>query len=174
MGVSTAGAAVETLLRRVPVKAGETYYIPAGMLHAIGAGIMLYEIQQSSDVTYRFYDWERTDAQGKKRELHLQKAVDVTDVYAQLDAAKETPLAPGHFRLLEEKYFTLERFLRYFGPLPADSRRFSLLTAVEDCHLAWENGALLLPAGRTALLPADGYALTLNAPAALLSYPTAQ
>ena len=84
---SLSGAAVEGLLRRVQVKAGETYYIPAGMVHAIGAGIVLYEIQQSSDVTYRFYDWERTDKNGNKRELHIQKAIDVTDLNAQLPAA---------------------------------------------------------------------------------------
>ena len=86
---SLAGAQVEGLLRRVKVRAGETYYIPAGMVHAIGAGIVLYEIQQSSDVTYRFYDWERRDKNGNKRELHIQKAVDVTDVTAQLDAVND-------------------------------------------------------------------------------------
>ena len=75
MAASRAGAAVEGLLRRVKVKAGDTYFIPAGMVHAIGSGIVLYEIQQSSDVTYRFYDWERTDEKGNKRELHIEKAV---------------------------------------------------------------------------------------------------
>ena len=69
LNASRNGAEVENLLRRVKVRAGETYYIPAGMVHAIGAGIVLYEIQQSSDVTYRFYDWERRDKEGRKREL---------------------------------------------------------------------------------------------------------
>lgn len=169
---SQEGAAVESLLRRVKVKAGETYYIPAGTVHAIGKGIILYEIQQSSDVTYRFYDWERKDAQGNKRELHLQKAIDVTDVNAQWDAAKETEVAPGHFRLLDEQFFGLDRFENFNGVLPADPRRFAFLTAVKECRVSWEGGSLELPAGRTALLPADGYDLTLDAPGALLSYPT--
>lgn len=172
LAASRAGAAVEGLLRRVKVHPGETYYIPSGTVHAIGAGIILYEIQQSSDVTYRFYDWERTDEKGNKRELHLQKAVDVTDVTAQRDAAKPVPVAPGRDRLLDEAYFGLDRFREFAGVLPADPRRFAFLTAVKNCEIAWEGGRMLLPAGRTALLPADGYALTLQAPEALLSYPS--
>ena len=172
LAASQAGAAVEKLLRRVPVRVGETYYIPAGMVHAIGAGIVLYEIQQSSDVTYRFYDWNRTDKNGKKRELHLQKAVDVTDVGAQLTAARETPLEPGHFQLLHEKYFTLERFAGFSGTLPRDSRRFAILTATGPCALSWPEGALEMAPGQTALLPADGFDLVLRAEGALLSYPT--
>lgn len=174
LAASQAGAQVEGLLRRVPVKAGETYYIPAGMVHAIGAGIVLYEIQQSSDVTYRFYDWERRDAQGRKRELHIQKAVDVTDVNAQLEKAQEKPLEPGRFRLLQEKYFCLERLEHFCGVLTADPRRFALLTAVEKCTLSWDGGKLVLPAGRTALLPADGFVLAIQAEAALISYPNVQ
>lgn len=174
MKASEAGAAVEGLLRKVKVKAGETYYIPAGTVHAIGAGIILYEIQQSSDVTYRFYDWERTDAQGNKRELHLQKAIDVTDVNAQWDAARETEIAPGHYRLLDEPFFGLDRLENFEGVLPADPRRFRFFTAVRECALSWEGGELRVPAGRTALLPADGYDLTVSAPAALIAYPTVQ
>ena len=172
MQASQAGAAVEKLLRKVKVKAGETYYIPAGMVHAIGSGIVLYEIQQSSDVTYRFYDWERKDKNGNKRELHIQKAVDVTDVTAQLEAAKEIQLVPGHYQLLKEKYFTLERFENFCGKLPADPRRFALLTAVKDTKISWQGGEATLPAGCSALLPADGFDLHLEAPAALISYPT--
>jgi len=174
MAASRAGAAVEKLLRRVQVKAGDTYYIPAGMVHAIGSGIVLYEIQQSSDVTYRFYDWERTDEKGNKRELHIEKAVDVTDVNAQLQAVQEKALEKGRYLLLQEKYFSTERFQDYDGVIAADPRRFALLTAVKDCHLSWQGGELILPAGRTALLPADGHELHLQAPAALISYPTCQ
>lgn len=169
---SLSGAAVEGLLRRVQVKAGETYYIPAGMVHAIGAGIVLYEIQQSSDVTYRFYDWERTDKNGNKRELHIQKAIDVTDLNAQLSAAAEKELAPGRYQLLREKYFTLERFSGFEGMLAADARRFAILTAIEPAMLTWAEGTLNLPAGATALLPADGFDLKIAGNYVLLSYPT--
>ena len=172
MQASLAGAAVEGLLRRVQVKAGETYYIPAGMVHAIGAGIVLYEIQQSSDVTYRFYDWERTDKNGNKRELHIQKAIDVTDLNAQLPAAAEKELAPGRYQLLREKYFTLERFSGFEGTMPADKRRFAILTAIEPATLTWAEGTMNLPAGTTALLPADGFDLKIAGNYVLLSYPT--
>ncbi|HEY1976717.1 MAG TPA: type I phosphomannose isomerase catalytic subunit [Candidatus Baltobacteraceae bacterium] len=67
------------ILRRIPVKAGDTVYIPAGTVHAIGAGIVLFETQQASDLTYRMFDWNRVGADGKPRELHVQKAADVLD-----------------------------------------------------------------------------------------------
>jgi len=169
---SQAGAAVEKLLRKVKIKAGETYYIPAGMVHAIGAGVILYEIQQSSDVTYRFYDWERKDAYGCKRELHLKKAIDVTDVNAQLEPAEEKQIEPGRMQLLNEKYFGLERFRDFEGELKADARRFRFLTAVRECRLSWPDGEMRLRPGCTALLPADGYDLHLRAPGALMAYPT--
>ena len=174
MAASLQGAQVEGLLRKVDVKAGETYFIPAGMVHAIGAGIVLYEIQQSSDVTYRFYDWERTDKNGNKRELHLEKAVAVTDVTTQLNAAAEKEIAPGHFRLLDEKYFQLDRLADFDGVLPADNRRFAFITATGKTTLSWENGTMELPMGRTAFLPADGYDVKISSQGALISYPSVQ
>ena len=64
-----------------PVKRGETYFIPAGLVHAIGAGIIVAEIQQNSDLTYRVYDYDRRGSDGKLRELHTQKALDVVRPY---------------------------------------------------------------------------------------------
>jgi len=61
------------------VKKGDVYFIPTGRVHAIRAGVMLAEIQQTSDITYRIYDWDRKDAQGNSRELHTKQAVDVID-----------------------------------------------------------------------------------------------
>lgn len=65
------------VLRFQPVRKGECYYIPAGLVHAIGAGILIAEIQQNSDLTYRVYDYDRRGADGKLRELHRDKACDV-------------------------------------------------------------------------------------------------
>ena len=62
------------------VKAGDFFYIPAGTLHAIGEGILIYEVQQNSDTTYRVYDYDRVDKDGNKRELHIEKTKDVTKV----------------------------------------------------------------------------------------------
>ena len=67
------------LLNAVPVSAGETYFVPSGTLHAIGAGVTLIEIQQNSTLTYRVYDYDRRGADGKPRQLHLEKALDVID-----------------------------------------------------------------------------------------------
>lgn len=61
------------------VKAGDTYFIEVGRVHAIGAGVMLAEIQQTSDITYRVYDWDRVDANGNERELHNDLAIDAID-----------------------------------------------------------------------------------------------
>jgi mannose-6-phosphate isomerase len=75
------------LLRRVPVKPGDAFYLPAGTLHAIGAGIQLFETQQASDLTYRIFDWNRVGADGKPRELHVAKAADVLDFRATFPGA---------------------------------------------------------------------------------------
>ena len=70
----------DDLLARVPVKAGDFFYVPSGTMHAIGAGIMVLETQQSSDTTYRVYDFDRKDDQGNLRELHLEKSIDVLNI----------------------------------------------------------------------------------------------
>lgn len=92
------------LLRRVPVKAGDVIFIPAGTVHAIGAGILLAEIQQSSSVTYRLYDYGRLGADGKPRELHIDKALDVATL-------SPSPLSFGFGGHLGScKYFTADLF----------------------------------------------------------------
>lgn len=68
----------ESGLKKVYVKPGDCYFIPAGQVHAIGKGILLAEIQQNSDTTYRFYDYGRISNDGKPRELHVEKALNVT------------------------------------------------------------------------------------------------
>ncbi|MCR5099146.1 MAG: cupin domain-containing protein [Lachnospiraceae bacterium] len=71
---------VTELLNRVEVKKGDVIFIPTGTIHAIGAGVFICEIQQSSDSTYRLYDYDRIDKDGKKRPLHIEKALDVVDL----------------------------------------------------------------------------------------------
>ena len=68
---------IEKHLLRVPVKKDDVFYIPAGKVHAIGAGALIAEIQESSNLTYRLYDYGRVERDGKKRELHIDKALDV-------------------------------------------------------------------------------------------------
>jgi len=73
------GGSLKEILNYEAVAPGDIYYMPAGRVHAIGAGVLLAEIQQTSDVTYRIYDWDRTDDQGKSRELHTDLALDAID-----------------------------------------------------------------------------------------------
>ncbi|WP_438495393.1 mannose-6-phosphate isomerase, class I [Paenibacillus sp. IHBB 3054] len=70
----------EKLLTKVPVKPGDFFYVPSGTVHALGKGIVVLETQQSSDTTYRVYDYDRRDKEGNLRELHLEKAIDVTTI----------------------------------------------------------------------------------------------
>jgi len=73
------GGSLKEILNYEAVAPGDIYYMPAGRVHAIGAGVLLAEIQQCSDVTYRIYDWDRTDEQGKSRELHTDLALEAID-----------------------------------------------------------------------------------------------
>ncbi len=73
------GGTLKEILNYEAVAPGDIYFMPAGRVHAIGAGVLLAEIQQTSDVTYRIYDWDRTDEQGKSRELHTDLALEAID-----------------------------------------------------------------------------------------------
>ncbi|MBM3290832.1 MAG: mannose-6-phosphate isomerase, partial [Candidatus Hydrogenedentes bacterium] len=78
MRAAIASGTLERHLVRFTVKPGDSVYVPAGTVHAIGKGIVLAEIQQNSDLTYRLYDWSRVDASGKARELHVEKGLRAT------------------------------------------------------------------------------------------------
>ena len=148
-----AGGAVAPLLRKVRVRAGDVCYIPSGCVHAIGAGITLYEIQQSSDITYRFYDWDRTDAQGRKRELHLEQALAVTDLGLSPDP-KHWEGKPGVTRMLEERFFSLD-LIRTEGEtaLPALTS-FGFLTVLDgSLTLCWNGGEAPAGKGESFFLP---------------------
>lgn len=153
------GAAVQGCLNRVQVKPGEVYYIPAGMVHALGGGITLMEIQQSSDVTYRFYDWDRVDAQGRSRELHIQKGLDVTDVSLHLSACtgRAAACAGGQrTAFIDVSAFALERWHTEGElPLPQTPEHFSLLCALDDGALTWEDGGMELRRGDCVFVPAQ-------------------
>lgn len=92
------------------VKEGDFFYIPAGTLHAIGEGILIYEVQQNSDTTYRVYDYDRTDKDGNKRELHIEKTKDVTTVPFEkvVTNPKEEKVGKSTITYLaNEKYFSV-------------------------------------------------------------------
>jgi len=74
---AVAGGRLPEVLARVPAKAGDTFHLPAGTVHATGPGLLILEIQQASDVTYRFYDWDRLGDDGRPRTLHQERALEV-------------------------------------------------------------------------------------------------
>ena len=85
-------------LRHLPVRSGEVYFIPSGLPHAIGKGILIAEIQQNCDLTYRVYDYDRVDSTGNKRELHVNKALDVIRPFtnAEIDAIRYANAPNGY------------------------------------------------------------------------------
>ncbi len=100
---------LESLLNRVEVKKGDVFFIPAGTVHALGAGIEVVEVQQTSDVTYRIYDWDRVDASGKGRELHTALAVDAINFEADAEVLhKQYSITKGgESKVIECPYFTM-------------------------------------------------------------------
>jgi len=98
---------VESLLQKVPVAKGDVFFIPAGLVHAIGSGVVIAEIQQSSDITYRIYDYKRTDDNGNERELHTEQALDVISFDAAKDPKTKYNCAMNQVQnLVNCEYFT--------------------------------------------------------------------
>jgi mannose-6-phosphate isomerase len=75
---------LHSILNEVPIKTGEMYYIPSGTVHAIMGNCLIYEVQQSSDTTFRLYDWDRCDALNKPRELHIEQALEALEMQGDL------------------------------------------------------------------------------------------
>lgn len=102
---------LEEILGKIPVEKGDAVYIPAGRVHAIGAGIVLAEIQQTSDVTYRIYDYNRIDKDGKKRELHTNLALNAIDFNPIEEIKTKYDSTDNQLNsLLKTPYFTTEIF----------------------------------------------------------------
>lgn len=115
------------VLHHQPVKKGELYFIPAGTIHGIGAGILIAEIQQNSDITYRLYDYDRTDDQGNKRPLHREKGLEAVKLLSQTEQ-RAIRFARGEKGLVNCPYF-------YVGEEQAPYRnraeKFVILLATE-------------------------------------------
>jgi mannose-6-phosphate isomerase len=149
------------ILQRVRVKAGDAFYIPAGRVHAIGAGIVLYETQQASDVTYRMFDWNRVGIDGKPRELHIQKAADVLNYHKlPIDHPLEglTYAYEGFQRtaLIAESHFLMERVTatETAASMNTHNRPLIITTLAEGIELACDGGAATLWPYQTAVVPA--------------------
>ncbi|MHB9134054.1 MAG: type I phosphomannose isomerase catalytic subunit [Armatimonadota bacterium] len=149
------------LLHHMPVKTGDSIFIPAGRIHAIMPGLLILEIQQNSDTTYRLYDWGRVGLDGKPRELHVNDAVAVANWadYAPQPSAERVELE-GTTRktvLATCPYFTVEKFdIASEHIFPSDPGSFHILNCVAgEGVLHWIGGTESLRFGDTLLLPAD-------------------
>jgi mannose-6-phosphate isomerase len=160
---------LEELFQAHLVKAGDTFFIPAGTPHTIGPNMVVFEVQEYSDLTYRVYDYGRVDSQGKPRELHIQKALEVLSFDASI-GRKIAPLAlaePGaNVSLLAAcRYFSAERIEfseRY--EIHLSPGHFELLVILEGRgNLGWPTSAARYNAGECWLLPAALASASLNA-----------
>ena len=153
-------SACRDVLNKVPVKAGDMFFIPAGTVHAITAGLLLYEVQQNSDTTFRLYDWDRTDAAGRPRALHLAEAGEVLDIRRHAKHRIQPLLIkrPTHaeeFRVACA-HFAISRWSGLQGAVPLQNRgRFRVITCVSGAfELGWDGGAMQVGLGDTVLVPA--------------------
>ena len=167
----------DDLLRKVEAKPGETIFVPARTVHAIGPGILLHEVQQTSDVTYRLYDWNR-QSQGSKRELHLDKGLEVS----LLEPSAHPIVEPLSWQqdgsdvawILASRYFSVKN-VSLSGTLQFDTNgsSFHILTVLDGtCGVHAQDSRLTLDGGQSLLVPASmgAYALTSDACNVLVEY----
>ena len=166
-------------LQWVPVKKDDLFFIEAGTIHAIGAGALVAEIQENSNLTYRLYDYDRVGKDGKKRELHIDKALDVANLKSS--AEPKQPLRVLKYRqgiaselLTRCKYFEVYRMIvnterRQKVHYRADEIAFRVLLCVNGCGtISYEGGNLPFYKGDCVFVPADSEVLTIHGQAQFL------
>jgi len=129
------------------VQVGEIYYIPAGQVHCLGDGVRVFEVQQSSDTTYRLYDWDRKDAAGRSRPLQVREALMAADPTLQTRRTEDEMDCP-FFRMRARKLVAATDFPAYpetFRVLFAETGGFAVESAAGR-HIVTEGNAILLPA----------------------------
>lgn len=150
---------LQDIISTTKVKAGDAFYIPAGLVHGGGKGLLIAEIQQSSDVTYRIFDWNRTDIDGNKRELNLDMSLDALDYSSKADyRASFTKNINEPSQIISSDYFAINR-LEFDQPFDKD---YSLLDSfvIYMCINGSfsietnENETVKISKGQTVLIPA--------------------
>ncbi len=149
---------LDEILNIMPVQEDDTVFLPAGRIHSIGAGLLIAEIQQTSDITYRVYDFDRRDAKGNLRELHTGEAVDVIDYNAYPDYRTKYHRERNEVaELVECPYFVTNRLhfdqavTRDYTPIDS----FVILICTEGkLTLQYNSGSTQLVKGESILIPA--------------------
>ncbi len=157
---------LEEMLVYANVDAGDILYVAAGTIHALGPGVLVYEIQQSSDTTYRLYDWGRMGLDGKPRPLHVNKSL----IVARLGSLPPIVYSGGDLRpvvpIVESPFFetTLHQLDNASADLDTDRRLFHVLTCIEGEVAVHAEGheSITLTTGRSAFIPARIGAYTLK------------
>jgi mannose-6-phosphate isomerase len=167
---------IEELFLSHRVKSGDTFFLPAGTPHTIGPGMILCEVQEYSDLTYRVYDYGRVDAHGKPRELQIQKALNVIQFGLPRDGKASQIRLPGqklHRSLLAAcRYFATERW-ENFATLETEPHadHFDLLVVLAGCgDFTWSGGTAKFQPGHCWFIPAGlgRFALHIKKPMKLL------
>jgi mannose-6-phosphate isomerase len=153
-----AAGTIMDCLEQVPVRAGDSFYIPAGTVHALGAGVLVAEVQQNSDTVYRLYDYNRPGLDGKPRDLHIADSLNVI-AYENSGAArmKTDGARPGEWlKLAQSPYFIVEKGLvDGEWALETVPETFTMLVVCEGSgSLRWGGGETGLRPGECWLLPA--------------------
>lgn len=147
----------ELCIERIEPRVGDCFFLPAGVVHALGPGLLVAEIQQASDTTYRIYDWSRVGPDGKPRKLHIDEAIEAIDyqygpVTAQQPAAAGNPHAE---RLVACDQFVLDRWTVSGEERVGGDDRFHILAVIEgSLAIDGDPAAVPLERGGVALLPA--------------------
>lgn len=170
---------VERLLRHIPIHKDDVFYIPAGTIHALGDGALVAEIQQNSNLTYRMYDYERLDKDGKKRPLHVEKALDAASLTRSVSPRQPMRVLryqPGMARelLCRCKYFEVHRMLmntthRQKLTFSADALSFRVLLCIEgQGTMEFDGESLAFRKGDCIFVPADSVVTELSGSAHFL------
>lgn len=152
--VALRNGTVKNILNRITVKNDSCVFVPPGTVHACGNGVFLLEIQQSCDITYRVYDWDRVDASGRKRELHIEKALQVIDFNARASVYKAEKKENTLNKLIAtEKFSVFETRIKGDFILPA-AGSFLAATVIEGTgRLSWGKNEIGLKTGESFFIP---------------------
>lgn len=152
------------VLRRYDVRPGDVYYLPAGRVHSIGTGCFICEIQQSSDVTYRIYDFGRVDSEGRPRQLHVEEAKEAIDYTVTEPETRREIEANVPAELVRSPFFTTSAY-RLTEPMTcdyADLDSFVILICTKGaCRVSCGEEEVKLTAGHTLLVSAEAENVTL-------------